>query len=569
MRAFVFSVIIPILLVDLASYLALERAAYRGYSDDIRNVIESMDENFSIYFDQLENQLLQLSASADVAALASRKAADASMEAIALYRRASERVDQSLGARSDVASIRIYGLDGELKYSRNMLYGRRAREGDERIIAGLAGSGYGCRYVGVRTVERGDGGKLRYFTLACEVIDLGLGDARGRILVDLNFNMIDKFSSWGSIDGDFVLAFDGKVAYSKSGSPAAGQAFDEGRERVGERRFAFRYDSPSTRWTYLILADRLRIMNAVTATAAWIVGASLLCFLAFLLLFRRSIERVLASLTGLEASMERAEENGFVRIEGLDSPYRETRSLVARFNTMQEEILDLIGREEELSRRKARAEQEALQLQIAPHFLYNSLDSINCLAAMKGQSEISEMIVSLSGIFKYAASGDDGSATLGLELEYARNYCSLQAIRFQESFRVEYDLPEAYRGVAAVKFMLQPLVENAIVHGVGSATGGGLIRIGAEEAGGRACAYVWDNGGAFDPEALARYRELFARGPGLGPAFDAAPRGGRRIGLANIFLRLKLRFGDEADMAIEVGKGTKVEILLPKGEARV
>jgi two-component system, sensor histidine kinase YesM len=566
MRVFVFSIMIPIVLIDVLAYSILDRTAYRGYADDIRNVISSMDENFSIYFDQLENQLNQLSASSNIVTLLSQDSRATSLEAVEVYQAASNRINQSLGARSDVASIRAYDLSGELMYSRNMVYGKVGREEDARILAALADSGYGCQYYGVRKILSGEKEGLSFFTLACKVIDLGKRASCGYLLVDLNYNMIDKFSSWNSIDGDFILAFDGKVAYSKSASLQVGSSFDDALvRRMGEKRFNFLYSSPSSRWQYLVVADRLHLMNAVVATAFWIVAVSVLCFIAFFFLFRAAIGKVLASLNRLEVSMRGAEENGFGRIEYLEDPYVETRRLIMRFNAMQAEILGLMGKQEELLSKKASLEQEALQLQIAPHFLYNSLDSINCLAAIKGQREISEMVVALSEIFKYTAGGGEKGVTLSQEIEYAKNYCALQAIRYQESFRVEFAVPPEYNGLGVVKFMLQPLIENAISHGVGLLPKDGLIRIGAEEEGGRVCVYVWNNGAPFAEEALAEYRRLFSR-PDLSPP---SLQGGGRIGLANIFFRLRLQFGPGAGMEIGTGEGTKVKILLPKEGARV
>jgi two-component system sensor histidine kinase YesM len=556
---------IPIVLIDVFAYSILEREAYRGYADDIRNVISSMDENFSIYFDQLENQLNQLSAGSDIVALMSQDSKAVSLESVEVYQRVSNHINQSLGARSDVASIRVYDLSGDLKYSRNMINSTGSRDEDARILASIATASYGCQYVGVRKVENGEKGDLYFFTLACKIVDLGTHAARGYLLIDLNYNMIDKFSSWNSIDGDFILAFDGKVAYSKNSTLRVGSSFDDSLiRRMGERRFDFLYSSPSSRWKYLVVADRLHIVNAVAATGAWIVAVSVLCFIAFAFLFRVAIGKVLASLGRLETSMKEAEENGFGRMEYLEDPYVETRRLIMRFNTMQAEILGLMDKQKDLLKRKASLEQEALQLQIAPHFLYNSLDSINCLAAIKGQREISEMIVSLSEIFKYTAGGGERGVTLSQEVEYVKNYCFLQAIRFQDSFRVEYDIPEEYYGLPVVKFMLQPLVENAISHGVGGLAKDGLIRIGAEGEGTRACVYVKNNGESFDAGELAKYRELFARSDLSLASLEESGK----IGLRNIFFRLRLQFGPGAGMAIDTTAGTKVRILLPREGAR-
>jgi two-component system sensor histidine kinase YesM len=204
---------------------------------------------------------------------------------------------------------------------------------------------------------------------------------------------------------------------------------------------------------------------------------------------------------------------------------------------------------------------KALQSQINPHFLYNTLESINCLAQIKNENEISEMIRDLARMFRYTGSGGT-DATLEDEVTHVKDYIFLQAFRYEDKFSMEYNIPDELLKVKAVKLMLQPLVENAIHHGIEKIPGKGHIRINANLDGRSVIIEVRDNGIGIEMEKLG---EINKKLDSTLTDLSILDERQSSIGIYNIHLRIKLLCG--AVYGIRLGSvsggGTSVIIRLP------
>ncbi|HYH02045.1 MAG TPA: sensor histidine kinase, partial [Bacillota bacterium] len=198
----------------------------------------------------------------------------------------------------------------------------------------------------------------------------------------------------------------------------------------------------------------------------------------------------------------------------------------------------------------------ALQAQINPHFLYNTMESINWLAKLGGQQEISRMVEALGNLMRSAMSDRQIMITLGRELELVRDYILIQQIRFGERLQFELDINDAWKELMIPKLTLQPIVENSIQYGLETVTGVCRIRITGVGVEAGLEIRVEDNGPGLDPEIL---RKLAAG--------DVVPEG-NGIGLKNIDNRLQLMFGEGYGLKIESisGAGTVVRIRIPGGD---
>jgi two-component system sensor histidine kinase YesM len=260
--------------------------------------------------------------------------------------------------------------------------------------------------------------------------------------------------------------------------------------------------------------------------------------------------------------MGRAEKNNFNEIVPANDSLEEVNQLTRHFNAMLVEIQRHIDRENELGRKRNESEFKALQMQITPHFLYNSLESINCMAQIHGEDEISAMIRSLAKIFQYNMRYDSRTVTFGDEINHVKNYCMLQAVNYQDRFRIEYHIEDRFLDRRVVKFMLQPLVENAIYHGVKQRKSGGLISLNAWDEGSRFMISITDNGKGMTQEEQDHLNAYLKKGSNdLYMMEKDAPH----IGLINVNLRLKLTYGESAGIEVksEYLKGTAVEIMIP------
>ena len=548
---FIVAIFLPIILIDIFFYGVIRNLIYRNYWNEIVNVIESIDDNMDIYFSQLENQIEMVSTADDIHSFL---LGDDSTKTSSEYRLASSYINQSFGGRIDISSIRLYNTAGNLLYYRNAPTFRESSEPDQKLLGELRNSTFGCHCFGVR--ENTGSTVKSTFTLGCQIDNLETGHTDGYIIVNLNSNMITNIVSWHNINGVLKLNYNGQMVFQKSGDLLAAHKSDG----AADREDGYAYHSEKTNFTYLVQEDQSLVLQDIWKNILFMLIGNLICFFIFLFLARRWINEICNSLNKLDSYMKDAESNGFDTIAKVrHGSFIEIKRLVNRFNLMQTEVQDLIQKQRDLFQKQAESEYKALQLQITPHFLYNSLDSINCLALIDGKEDISEMIQSLANIFKYTSHNESAFIPLREEVQHVKDYCLLQAVRYQDRFSVVYHIPESYLDREVIKFMLQPLVENAIKYGMNQKKTGGVIEIGIEETEQTDNIYVRDNGNAFDPEKAKEYNEFF-QNP-RNSKFNFQNR--ENIGLENVFYRLKYAFGEKAEMQISLKNGTQINLFLP------
>jgi len=237
--------------------------------------------------------------------------------------------------------------------------------------------------------------------------------------------------------------------------------------------------------------------------------------------------------------------------------------LVGSFNRMIKQIRRLMEdnvnkqiREKDLVTSKMKAELGMLQQQINPHFLYNTLEAINMRARQYGAAEVGTMVNSLAKIFRFTINTGSEVVSLSDEIEHARNYLTIQELRFQNKFTVLWQLDESAMKHPILKFVLQPIIENALQHGIEELYGGGEIAIRAKIEGSRVVLSVADNGIGMGEEDLAKVRKSVSgeagpcETPANSPDVGSSKRSGG-VGLANVYQRLLIYYGERLEFAIE------------------
>lgn len=209
-------------------------------------------------------------------------------------------------------------------------------------------------------------------------------------------------------------------------------------------------------------------------------------------------------------------------------------------------------------RQQMKEQYRALQLQINPHFLFNTLNMISQIAMMGETEETVELLHCTAEYLRYILDFSDKSVPLKKELEMLEKYVYIQEKRFGERIRICFDLDESFYGLSIPCMILQPLVENAVVHGVGMYEKDARINIITKRSGDRKSGIiaVCDNGVGMENDALERLKA---------DIFDQeSPVEAERIGLHNVWKRLWLFFGDCVSMDIlsEPGKGTEIRIIV-------
>ncbi len=241
-----------------------------------------------------------------------------------------------------------------------------------------------------------------------------------------------------------------------------------------------------------------------------------------------------------------------IELEDMDS---DGRKLADGFNIMMDEIDVLMERVKEEQRQLDRMRFNALQSQIQPHFLYNTLECIHWQALAGGNQEISTMVKALAQYYRICLSEGKDIIPLSMELEHVRNYLIIQNMRYGNIITLAEKVPEEYLSVRIPKLTLQPLVENSIYHGIRVKEGvTGTVEIAVVESEGAVCLTVKDDGGGMEPEQLAYINQNIS---------DMERDVG--YGITNINKRIELMYGEQYGLSFRQneGRGTCVEIRLP------
>ncbi|MDC7234707.1 MAG: histidine kinase [Spirochaetales bacterium] len=283
---------------------------------------------------------------------------------------------------------------------------------------------------------------------------------------------------------------------------------------------------------------------------------ALVSILASMLLISLVTGRIVQPIKRLTAAMtEVSHGNMDARVYHISND--EIGEMTDNFNLMARQLTDNINREREYTKALRDAEYQALQSQINPHFMYNSLNALKWLAGIQGADNITEMVDSLWTLLRKASSRKGEDVTLRHEIEIIQAYCAIQQVRYKGKFEVIYNLEEAHKDLFIPKYILQPFVENAIFHGIEPKKGPGQIVIQSDTDGKDLVLSVSDNGVGIPDEK---------KGTILTEARGVHSKGGlNNIGVRNINKRLILLFGEEYGilMQSEAGKGTVMTIRIP------
>lgn len=246
------------------------------------------------------------------------------------------------------------------------------------------------------------------------------------------------------------------------------------------------------------------------------------------LILTSSITKPISRLRRLIVEAEGGNLN--VKYEG-GSSY-DVDKLGKSFNAMIERIRSLLTLVVEEQKNKRKAEIDALQAQINPHFLYNTLDTIHWMAKDYGAADIEDVISALTKLFRIGLSNGNEFITLKDELTHVESYLYIQKIRYEDKLNYTVEADESLLGLTVLKLIIQPLVENAIYHGIKPKAGNGHILVKVYAQSDMLCIDIIDDGVGVPPEKLSRMNDELSR----------REKGGG-FGVFNVNERLALYFG--------------------------
>ncbi|RAP74764.1 sensor histidine kinase [Paenibacillus montanisoli] len=264
-------------------------------------------------------------------------------------------------------------------------------------------------------------------------------------------------------------------------------------------------------------------------------------------LIHRPLKRLVTSF--------RKVEKGDLQVEIHHNYSDEFKYLYGQFNAMVSQLNKLIGEVYEERIRSQQAELKQLQSQINPHFLYNSFFMLQGLVRMRDAQTAERLIQHLGDYFKFITRTGNETVTLDQEVHHSKAYTEIQTLRFSRQISVEWEeLPETLRRLPVPRLILQPIIENAYVHGLEDKVSDGILSIRFEEADGVLVIKVEDNGENISEAGLKdlRYR------------IQTHDLGKESTGILNVHRRLKLRYGEQYGLSVSRGTagGVLVEMRL-------
>lgn len=376
------------------------------------------------------------------------------------------------------------------------------------------------------------------------------------IYIESNNQVVEQTfqDTQSGMDIDYVLVNNsGEVAYSENRERfPVGSLYGEQSKKTIEQAGYYAFEERSELgWTIVGLIRKELFEKEARTWFARIVLFSCVTLgisLLFVWIIWRTVYRPLTRIGKAVLSLDndRPTEPKLTRLIEFDV-------ILSQFTYMRAKIAELMSDIREKEKRKARLEVDKLLLQINPHFIHNTLDTIRWIARMNGQDEIDRLVSTLNRLVYYNL-GKGETSTLRDEIDALKDYVELQGIRYNFTFNVRIDAEPSVLALHIPRFILQPIVENALYHGVGD---DGVIKVEVGRHGESSIMIkVTDNGVGLAEDEIERL---------LSESEGERKKSGMGIGVQYVLRMLRFQYGEEAEFRIESGKGegTAMIIILP------
>ena len=398
----------------------------------------------------------------------------------------------------------------------------------------------------------------------------GSGEKEGVFFIDLNYSAISELcdqSTVGTKGYAFILDAKGNIVYH----PQQQQLYnelqtenislimdtDEDTVLTGTGNDGKLYSisrSEKTGWTVVDCTNVKELLSkSRQAQSVYVLTAIILVIVA--LLFSRFMARsITLPIQKLRDSMKKVQEGDFSVSDVVVDSKNEIGSLTKSFDVMTHRIHELMEQNVHEQEEKRKSELKALQSQINPHFLYNTLDSIIWMAEGKKNEEVVLMTASLARLLRQSISNEDEVVPIANEVEYARGYLTIQKMRYKDKLEFQIEVDSSILYIPLIKLVLQPIIENAIYHGLKYKESKGLLIVKGFMKDGNAVLQVIDDGVGMDEETLAHIYDK-----------HKVNYHSNGVGVYNVQKRLKLYYGEDYGITYtsELGKGTTATITIP------
>jgi two-component system sensor histidine kinase YesM len=564
---FLLILLFPLISLGFVGPALYARAIERETTSHMAAMIGQVDKNIELHVREME-QLIDL--------IAETKVVDAFLESgsatVAMQREIQETLSAVSATHPEIAGVLVVAEDdawvndGFSRTTRDPLTEERwykdalVAPGDVQLIP---------RPIGRNIRSTRQFGADEVVSIVKAVTGSIDNRVRGAVLIDMRLSAIEELFTGSPIGKDgflFIADSGGAIVYA----PVNRVVYRIPLEQLSDDSFpvvlgvggtdyrVLAQRSPYTGWRTLGVFSLAETLHEVLMIRYWtyiIGGVTMILAIVAAFFFTASIAGPILDLRSL---MKRVEQGDLsVRFSG--APGNEIGELGLGFNEMIERIQSLIDQVYSEQRSKREAELRILQEQIKPHFLYNTLDTIQWMAQEHRVEDVVSMVGALTSLFRIGLSKGREFISLSEELEHVESYLCIQKMRYEDKFDYSITCDPVLRKHRVLRLMLQPLVENAIYHGIKERRGHGMLSVVARAEEGDICLSVGDDGVGMSEERLALLRASLEEG---GPSMGG-------YGIHNVHERIRLTFGKPYGLSFVsvYGEGTVVTARHPILEA--
>ncbi|CAM3101011.1 sensor histidine kinase [Paenibacillus lupini] len=543
-------ILLTAILLGVISYQLSASSVRETAQDYTAELIRQVNANIQTYITSMENISMLALSNEDVRELVSEEGhSNTSAEELAREKRISAYFHSIMASRKDIASINVIGYNGRFVSDREHAELNPSIRLEEQPWYQSAQEASGRIVVSSSHVQHMYKDEYDWVvSLSREMWSKDQTEPRGVLLVDLNFSVINDtlnnidLSKRGYVfivdeDGNIVYHPQQQLIYSNLKSEKIDEVLAKGSGSFmtdeGKTSRIYTIQDTGFGWKIVGVSYANELIGNKREMQLSMVAAGIFCLIVGLLLAVFISRNLSRPIKQLQEHMKKVEKGIFNIRVPIGNP-REIASLARTFNLMVvkiEELMSQVVREQEIKRK---SELTALQAQINPHFLYNTLDSIIWMAEGKKTDEVVLMTSALARLFRSSISRGQELVSIRTEIDHVANYLTIQKIRYKDKldFHIEVD-PEIYH-YRTLKVLLQPLLENAIYHGIKNKIGTGTIHV----TGGKRDGYIWfevsDNGVGMEAEALRSILEP-----------RRSDRESKGVGVVNVHERIQLYFGKD------------------------
>ena len=560
-------VLSAVVIVTGVSMKFTNTSIFENSSEYTHTIIQQMNQNIDSYIDYMENIAYLISSNEDV----QDYLFDEKIDNEGRYRILNQ-LQTILDSRSDIRNVGIISKNGRMlindgSKSVNQDLDLNTQEWYATALEKPNGPILTSSHV--QHIISGE--RPWVITLSRGIRDRsGSGEKEGVFFIDLNYSAISELcdqSTVGTKGYAFILDAKGNIVYH----PQQQQLYnelqtenislimdtDEDTVLTGTGNDGKLYSisrSEKTGWTVVDCTNVKELLSkSRQAQSVYVLTAIILVIVA--LLFSRFMARsITLPIQKLRDSMKKVQEGDFSVSDVVVDSRNEIGSLTKSFDVMTHRIHELMEQNVHEQEEKRKSELKALQSQINPHFLYNTLDSIIWMAEGKKNEEVVLMTASLARLLRQSISNEDEVVPIANEVEYARGYLTIQKMRYKDKLEFQIEVDSSILYIPLIKLVLQPIIENAIYHGLKYKESKGLLIVKGFMKDGNAVLQVIDDGVGMDEETLAHIYDK-----------HKVNYHSNGVGVYNVQKRLKLYYGEDYGITYtsELGKGTTATITIP------